>query len=65
MVLIDGHVAGTWRRQLGATAVRVVVKRLRALGDDEVAAVERAVERFAGFHALRGALELHDAPRGD
>ena len=49
VVLLDGRVAGTWRRTLSRTAVTVEIQPLRRLADDDARAVARAAERYAAF----------------
>ncbi|HEV3030025.1 MAG TPA: winged helix DNA-binding domain-containing protein [Polyangia bacterium] len=58
VVTIDGRVAGTWRRQEKAGAVRVRVQLFEPPGAAVHGALERAVSRFARFVGLPGSLSL-------
>ena len=49
IVLVDGQVAGTWRRTIDTRAVHVRVTPFRALSGAERAAVAKAAGRFAAF----------------
>jgi hypothetical protein len=49
LVLLDGRVRGTWRRELAATTARVTVEPWAPLGAAERRAVERAVARYGRF----------------
>jgi hypothetical protein len=53
VVLVDGRVAGTWKRAVQKTAVHVSVTLFRSLTDDESAAVVAAAERYGRFLELR------------
>jgi hypothetical protein len=53
VVLVDGRVAGTWKRVVQKTAVHVAVTLFRSLTDDESAAVVAAAERYGRFLELR------------
>jgi hypothetical protein len=49
IVVLDGVVAGTWRRTLGPRAVEIEVAPWRRLARDEADAVEQAAARYAAF----------------
>jgi hypothetical protein len=49
LVVVDGQLAGHWRRTLGRDDVLVEVLLLRALDDAELSAVHRSAERFGEF----------------
>ncbi|HSS00831.1 MAG TPA: winged helix DNA-binding domain-containing protein [Kofleriaceae bacterium] len=49
IVVVDGVVAGTWKRTLGPRAVAIEVAPWRRLARDEAAAVEQAAARYAAF----------------
>jgi hypothetical protein len=48
-LLVDGQIAGGWRRVIKGDHVRIATKFFRELNPTEVGAVERAVERYGGF----------------
>jgi hypothetical protein len=56
VVILDGQVAGTWRRSIGKGAVRVQVAPFRRLTRPQRNAVETAAQRYAEF--LGAGLEL-------
>lgn len=49
IVIVDGVVAGTWKRTLGPRAVTIEVAPWRRLARDEADAVEQAAARYAAF----------------
>jgi hypothetical protein len=49
IVVLDGAVAGTWKRTLGPRAVEIEVAPWRRLARDEADAVELAAARYAAF----------------
>jgi Winged helix DNA-binding domain len=53
VVLVDGRVAGTWKRTVQKTAVHVAVTPFRSLTEDESAAVVAAAQRYGRFLGLR------------
>jgi hypothetical protein len=55
-VVVDGRVAGSWRRLARAAEADVIVAPYRALTTRETAQVRRAAERYADFMGLRAAL---------
>lgn len=48
-VLVDGQIAGSWKRSLSKDSVRVDVKLLRKLATAETWALEREIERYQEF----------------
>ena len=56
VVVIDGRVRGAWRRTIARDNVRVEVKFLEPLSEQEKAAVEKAAQRFGRF--LQQSVEL-------
>jgi hypothetical protein len=56
VVILDGQIAGTWRRAIGKGVVRVQVAPFQRWSRPQRDAVETAAERFADF--LRVGLEL-------
>lgn len=56
-VLIDGLMAGTWKHVPSATAARVQVAPLRALGHQERLSVEAAAAQFGAFWGLPATVE--------
>lgn len=53
LLLIDGLLAGGWRRELGKSHVDVTVRPLRKLSRAETRALELAAERYASFVQLK------------
>lgn len=49
VIIIDGRIAGTWRRNVTKSAVRIELNPFRVLSDGERAAVGQAAERFGEF----------------
>jgi hypothetical protein len=64
VVIIDGRVAGTWKRSLQRTTVRVAITLFRPSSDEEAAAVVDAADRYGRFLELRAEVELRLAPSG-
>ena len=62
VVLVEGLIVGTWGRTLGMRDVRITIDRLRALNDDEVAAIEAAATRYGAFLRLQARVHIRDAP---
>ena len=60
-ILIDGRIAGTWKRTLVGDAVAVVPHLLRILTKKEQTALDKAAERYAAF--LGRKLAVRDATR--
>lgn len=56
VVLIDGRVAGTWKRQLGAEEVRIVTRLHRSLAKAETAALEAAAASYGRYLGRRAKL---------
>ena len=52
MTLVDGQMVGEMRRQVGHDAVTFEVALFRELGDDQLAAVEDAAQRYGAFLGL-------------
>jgi hypothetical protein len=48
-LMIDGHLAGSWRRTIGARAAAVEVRPYRGLGAAELRALRAEAERYARF----------------
>ncbi|MDQ6886889.1 MAG: winged helix DNA-binding domain-containing protein [Gemmatimonadota bacterium] len=48
-VALDGNVVGSWRRTLGRRGVAVEVELFQKVSEQDVTAIERAVERYAAF----------------
>ena len=59
-VVIDGHVAGTWRTCRGARDVTVTVTPLRRLKRDERRALAGAAERYQRYLEMEVALAIAD-----
>ncbi len=49
VVVVDGHVAGTWARRLTAREVRCRIAAFEPLSADALSGAERAFERYARF----------------
>ncbi len=58
VVLIDGLVAGVWKRRLDRQQVLVSVTPFRPLGQDEREALALAAERYGAFLRLPAVLEV-------
>ena len=58
VVLIDGQLAGRWRRTATAKALTVEALPYRKLSKREREALEAAAERYGAFSGLPGSLEL-------
>jgi hypothetical protein len=58
VVIIDGLVAGSWKRELKKQTVLVTVEPLWALSQDQQQAVAQAARRYADFMGLAANLEL-------
>jgi hypothetical protein len=52
VVVVDGHVAGTWKRTIAGRSVRIDARLARKLARDEVYAVEAAVADYGRFLGL-------------
>ncbi|MBK8023465.1 MAG: AlkZ family DNA glycosylase [Chloroflexi bacterium] len=63
-VVLDGQVAGSWRRTLGRGAISIEIAPLRPFTDAEHAALEHAAVRFGEFHELPVSLRESAAARG-
>jgi hypothetical protein len=61
VVVVDGHVAGTWGRRLSAREVTCKVTAFEALNAVAMNGLERALERYARF--LGRTLRLEKIPR--
>jgi hypothetical protein len=62
-LVIDGRVAGVWRRDFEKETVVVTLKRFRVLKQDEEAAVQAAVDRYGRFYGQ--SVVLQSAVDGD
>jgi hypothetical protein len=60
-VIVDGQYAGSWRRTLTATAMRIEVRLARPFEDAEAAALAAAADRYADFVGLPSTLAVSDA----
>jgi hypothetical protein len=49
VLIVNGRIAGTWKREVAKATVHVAVAPFRALGDEEHGAVVQAAERYARF----------------
>jgi len=49
LVVVDGHVAGTWKRAFGKNSVAVSISSFRSLTSDQHDAVMAAVARYGSF----------------
>jgi Winged helix DNA-binding domain len=58
VVLVDGRVAGTWKRTVQKTAVHLAVTPFRSLTEDESAAVVAAAQRYGRFLELRAEVSM-------
>lgn len=55
-IVVDGKVVGTWKRALGKASVEIALSPFRALRKTELAAINRAAKRYAGFLGLKPTL---------
>ncbi len=51
-LMIDGHVAGMWRRVLKSKHIELHIRLSVSLESDEKEAVEKAIEAYSTFHGL-------------
>lgn len=51
-LVVDGQLAGWWRRSLGRRHIELEVVPSRQLGRDELERIEEAAEAYGRFHAL-------------
>jgi hypothetical protein len=58
VVIIDGLVAGSWRRELKKQAVLVTVEPLWAFSPDQQQAVAQAACRYADFLGMAARLDF-------
>ncbi|MGH9885420.1 MAG: DNA glycosylase AlkZ-like family protein, partial [bacterium] len=63
IVVVDGVVAGTWKRTLGPRAVAIEVAPWRRLARDEADAVEQAAGRYAAFLERPADLRVRSSSR--
>ena len=58
VIVVDGIVAGGWRREIKKDAVRVFVEPIQALSPYEQQALESAVQQYGEFLGLRAEIVL-------
>ena len=51
-VIVDGRIAGTWKRTKDTNTVTIIFSPLRALNNSALAAIATAADRYAAFVAL-------------
>ena len=51
-ILVDGRIAGTWKRVYGPSAVTLEIRPSGSVDADVLAAIEAAVHRFERFTGL-------------
>lgn len=62
VIVINGRVAGTWKKALKKRSIEIIVNPFRLLDDDEQEAVESEVSRFGRFFGIPAVLaENHEA----
>jgi hypothetical protein len=49
ILLINGRMAGTWKRTIGKRGVTVTLKPFRPLSEEDMAAVAAAAQRLGAF----------------
>nr|PZN81264.1 MAG: winged helix DNA-binding domain-containing protein [Pseudomonadota bacterium] len=64
VLLIDGRIAGTWRRSLTEKEARLTITPLRKLTPEEKTAVDQEVERYSEFLGRPVSAQLTAAARG-
>ena len=52
VLILNGHIAGTWKRKVGKREMAVTVQPFRPLAAAERQAVAAAAERYGGFFGL-------------
>lgn len=65
MIVSDGRIVGTWRRRLGATAVRVTAAPFEAIGDRELRRFAASAREFGAFLGLDARLDVEGGPGAD
>lgn len=58
VILVDGTLAGHWRRTRSAKSVKLEVTQLRPFTQDELAGLEGEVQRYATFAGLDAELDV-------
>jgi len=64
VVIVNGRVAGTWKRSVQQRAVRVAVSAFKGLTGDERTAVAAAARRYGAFMELPVEIDLTEWPPG-
>jgi hypothetical protein len=57
-ILLDGKVAGTWKRKVGKKMIQVIVEPFRPLEEGELDALQQAALRYAGFCGLNAEVKI-------
>ena len=58
LVVLDGVVEGTWRRNIGRTSVEVAIAPFRRFTDEEKSSLAREVARYAAFLGTEGKMKI-------
>jgi hypothetical protein len=53
VIVIDGRIAGTWKREFTRDAVALSLRPFDVLGDVQQQALDRVVSRYGAFHGMR------------
>jgi hypothetical protein len=58
VLVLDGRIAGTWKRVIGKAQVEILARPFRKLQNPEAEAIEQAASRYAAFLQLPMSLRL-------
>jgi len=59
-ILLDGKVAGTWKRKMAKKSIQVTIEPFRPLEKGELDALQQAARRYAAFYGLNAEFEISD-----
>jgi DNA glycosylase AlkZ-like len=62
IILINGRVAGTWKRTLGRDQVQIEINPFAPLAREEIGATAAAAEKYANFLRLPAAIKVNGFP---
>jgi len=57
-LLLDGKVAGTWKRKMAKKSIQVTIEPFRALAQEELDALQQAAQRYAAFYGMDAEVQL-------
>jgi hypothetical protein len=61
VAIVDGHVVGSWRRRLTATAMTIDLRPTRTVTDAERATLLAAADRYGRFVELPATVDVQKA----